>query len=236
MHPAVLLVTGLLAALVWLSFFRRSGRPAPVVALGAVAVIAALGLLLFLGSRVHWGAGMAGLLLALPVIRRLWRTVLAQGSRFSPAPGQASTVETSHIRMVVDHASGEMTGEVLQGRYAGRAIEELDLEALLAVRRECTRADPQGAKVVETYLDRHHPGWDGGESDSGATSDRARPEATGEMGAKEALEVLGLSSEATDDEIVEAHRRLMQKVHPDRGGSGFLAAQINRAKDVLLGS
>ena len=116
--------------------------------------------------------------------------------------------------MVVDHASGEMTGEVLQGRYAGRAIEELDLEALLAVRRECTRADPQGAKVVETYLDRHHPGWDGGESDSGATSDRARPEATGEMGAKEALEVLGLSSEATDDEIVEAHRRLMQKVHP----------------------
>ena len=87
MHPAVLLVTGLLAALIWLSFFRRSGRPAPVVALGAVAVIAALGLLLFLGSRVHWGAGMAGLLLALPVIRRLWRTVLAQGSRFFASAG-----------------------------------------------------------------------------------------------------------------------------------------------------
>ena len=61
------------------------------------------------------------------------------------------------------------------------------------------------------------------DSDSGAPLSR-----------RQALNVLGLEEGASEDEIVEAHRRLMQKLHPDRGGSSFLAAQINRAKDTLL--
>ena len=55
------------------------------------------------------------------------------------------------------------------------------------------------------------------------------------MGLDEAREVLGLKPGHTKDDVIQAHRRMMQKVHPDRGGSDYLAAQINKAKDTLLG-
>jgi DnaJ homolog subfamily C member 19 len=58
---------------------------------------------------------------------------------------------------------------------------------------------------------------------------------TGKMSIAQAYEVLGLNPNASRDEIIQAHRRMMQKVHPDRGGSDYLASQINQAKDTLLG-
>lgn len=54
------------------------------------------------------------------------------------------------------------------------------------------------------------------------------------MSPAEAREVLGLGTHPTRDEVIAAHRRLMQKLHPDRGGSTFLAKQLNEAKQVLL--
>ena len=55
------------------------------------------------------------------------------------------------------------------------------------------------------------------------------------MTREEAMEILGLKEGATREDVVKAHRRMMQKVHPDRGGSDYLASQINKAKDTLLG-
>jgi len=64
-------------------------------------------------------------------------------------------------------------------------------------------------------------------------SGRSSP-ASPSLSRAEALQILGLSAGASRDEIVEAHRRLIQKLHPDRGGSDYLAAQINRARKLLL--
>lgn len=150
--------------------------------------------------------------------------------------GQQSQVETSWLRMQLDHATGRMHGEVLQGRFAGRMLASLAFEDLILLLRDCRAADNQGAALLEAYLDRTvgedwrekaargDPGDVGGMAGAGATMTR-----------EQALDILGLQPGAGPDDVRAAHRRLMKKFHPDQGGSTFLAAQINRAKDLLLG-
>jgi DnaJ-domain-containing protein 1 len=181
---------------------------------------------------------------ALPFLMR-WRRMRqpAQGWSWGGAArrpaGQSSNVETRFIRMSLDHDSGVIDGTVVDGAYAGRKLSELELEDLLALLRECRVGDEQSASVLEAYLDRTHAGWrDPAATEAGARDKRSRswgrgPAASG-MSAEEAYQVLGLSPGATADEIKAAHRRLMRAYHPDMGGSDYLAARINEAKDVLL--
>ncbi|MEZ5906713.1 MAG: DnaJ domain-containing protein [Geminicoccaceae bacterium] len=116
-----------------------------------------------------------------------------------------------------------------QGRFAGRELAALSQGELLDLLAEAGISDPQSSSLLEAYLDRRFPDW--------REAEREGPAAAGSagMGEQEALEILGLQKGAGPDAIKEAHRRLMTKVHPDSGGSNFLAAQINRAKDLLLG-
>ncbi|MDN3719570.1 DnaJ domain-containing protein [Roseibium salinum] len=134
--------------------------------------------------------------------------------------------------MELDHDTGVMTGTILAGGYQGCSLDDLSDEELHTFWRE-TAQDPQSQKLVEAYLDRRLAAWrehfeaDGAEGQGSAAS-------SGPMTNEEAYQILGLSPDAGDAEIRAAHRRLMMRVHPDQGGSGFLAAKINEAKDTLL--
>ncbi len=166
----------------------------------------------------------------LPLLQRLWRQ-----NRSQPGGAQdrdRSTAEAKYLRMTLNHATGEISGRVLEGRFAGRDIHTMTLAELMELQQECRRHDRDSAALIEAYLDRvHGDRWRCG-GDSGRSGSVERSEITKE----EAYRVLGLSPGASREAIIQAHRRLMQKLHPDRGGSDYLAAEINRAKEILLGN
>jgi DnaJ-domain-containing protein 1 len=134
--------------------------------------------------------------------------------------------------MTLNHDSGDINGEVLAGQFIGRTLDQLKLDDLLQLLGDC-QDDDESVALLQAYLDRVHA--DTWQQQAGAQGQRRTPGAPGEMSREEALQILGLSSDAGKAEIIETHRRLMQKLHPDRGGSAYLAAMINLAKDTLLG-
>ena len=159
---------------------------------------------------------------------------------FGPASGGAnrstgkSSVRSAALEMELDHETGAMNGIVLAGQYEGQLLDDLAKDDLLALWLEIS-SDSDSAALLDAYLDRRFPGWredahfDGAAGQGGAAS-------AGPMDEEEAYEVLGLAPGASLEEIRSAHRRLMKGLHPDSGGSTFLAAKINEAKDILLKS
>ena len=131
--------------------------------------------------------------------------------------------------MELDRGTGAMRGRVLKGVFAGRDVGGMAPAELALLWQDCRFADPPSAQLIEAYLDRRHPSW---------REDMARAEqetgAGGHLTIEEAMEILGLKPGATADDIRRAHRELMKRFHPDRGGSAYLAAKINEAKDLLL--
>ena len=232
MLPYFLLGLALLAGAILAARWFVNAEPAQVVkalrwTLIAVAVVLGL-LLISAGRHLLLFFLLPALLPFLMRSRAIWRRAKAAAG---PSPGQTSEVTTRFLRMMLNHDTGEMSGEILEGAFAGRRLEQLDEAELIALWRECRAADGQSAAVLEAYLDRtlgeawRETAGAGGESASS-------PEG---MSREDAFEILGLEPGASDSDIREAHRRLMQKVHPDHGGSNYLAAKINRAKELLLG-
>ena len=154
------------------------------------------------------------------------------GSAGKEGAGQSSDVETRFLRMALDHATGKMTGDVLEGDYAGRTLDSMSVNELVDLLKTCWVEDQPSAQVLETYINRIHPDWRQTTQDDG----KGAGSGAGPMTRSQALEILGLGEGAGEQEIKDAHRRLIAGLHPDHGGSTFLAAQINRAKDVLLGN
>jgi hypothetical protein len=170
------------------------------------------------------------LTLLLPYLRRA--RSLFSGFRSAAGGGSSSDVSTPYLRMSLDHDTGAMTGTVLAGSFAGIRLEEMSAADLLALLRECRTADEEGARLLEAYLDRVRPDW----RDEVAFGQSSAPPGggSGEMSVEEAYEILGLSPGADAAAIKAAHHRLMMQLHPDHGGSDYLATKINRARDVLL--
>jgi hypothetical protein len=149
-----------------------------------------------------------------------------------------SRVRSAMIEMELDHATGALNGTVLAGPFEGRVLNSLARPQCQALWKLCRTDDPDGARLLEPYLDRRFPGWgEAGEEDGDArraAGGDGRPRRPGKMTEEEAYEVLGLRKGATRDDVARAHRGLMKKLHPDHGGSTDLAARVNEAKEILL--
>jgi hypothetical protein len=168
-----------------------------------------------LGPALALAAGLA------PIVMR-WRAAHAPAS----VAGDRSEVETEWLRMTLDHDTGHMEGTVRKGEFQGRRLAELGHDELLKLWREIRAMDEGAASLLESWLDRAWPEWRAG---TGGTAP-----GSAHMTAEEALQVLNLQPGATAGEIRAAHRRLMLKLHPDQGGSTWLAARLNEARDILL--
>lgn len=229
----MLVVVGLMAAF-------TQARPAALArslrwtAIGLAA--AGIVLLPFIGRGSLVAFGPAVLL---PLLTRWLLRRMPAWDGFGSQSGRSSSVETAWLAMTLDHDSGSMGGTVRAGRFAGRQLSTLDRAELLALLDECRSGDPDSVPLIEAYLDRTQgPGWReaaGGSGGAAAGEGAATgSSAHGGMSREEAYEILGLDSGADENAVKEAHRKLMQKLHPDHGGSTYLAAKINQAKDLLM--
>ena len=239
LHPfiVVLLLAAVAGGAIWYHTVPVSQRKQARNRLLLWGGLGFLGVLLITGRLHPLFAALAALI---PVVQRL--LTLAQvantiksfrqratGSA-TPAPGQTSDVETRFLRMSLNHDSGELDGIVLAGPLEGGRLSELELADLLDLLATCRSEDRESAAVLEAYLDRiHGEVW----RDRGDPSDGASLPG---MSLDEARQILDVEACATRAEIIAAHRRLMQKMHPDRDGSTFLAARINQARETLLGA
>jgi len=177
---------------------------------------------------MHWlGAGLAALipvgklvlgfgLRALPILRIL--------SRFKTSPSQFGT---SSLKVEINFASKKMDGEVLKGEFTGKRLSELNPEQLKTLSEEFRAADRESFVLLQAYLMRNGAGEQ--------TNDNYQAGNFSDISNDEAHKILGVEANASKEEIVKAHKRLMQRLHPDRGGSDYLAAKINAAKDQLIG-
>lgn len=224
-----------LAGVIWLLKSFTKAKPSAMARMlktgGGIAALLA-GVVLTLRGRfdaglplIFLGLGLAGWMPGMPA---------SLGGRTTQTPGQVSRVRSAMIEMELNRDTGAMSGRVLAGRFAGRALDQLTLVDCGSLYLE-TAADPDGRSLLEAYLDRRFPRWreDLDQHADPRAGQRAR--STGKMTKEEAHQILGVQPGASADEIRAAHRALMKKLHPDQGGSTYLAARVNEAKDVLLG-
>lgn len=226
MASYIFILLGLLVALFYFVLTQPARKSAALLVNGGPVLLIVSGVLLTLFRR-----GILGMPLIFIGITWWRRTRTLRP--IQPTGGRRSTVAASHLEMELDHDTGELDGRILTGRMEGSLLSSLSEDELFSVYQEM-KSDPDSVALLESYLERYHPGWQERINDpspgwGGTSSDSA------EMTRQQAYQVLGVSPGASREEILEAWRRLVKRVHPDSGGSAFLTAKINAAKSVLLG-
>ena len=124
-----------------------------------------------------------------------------------------------------------MHGRILAGVHQGASLDALDPPTLIGL---LGAMDADSRDLLAAYLDRRLPGWREHAQRDAAAGDGPRAARSSKMTDEEAYQILGVQAGASAEEISRAHRSLMKKLHPDQGGSTYLAARVNEAKDVLL--
>ena len=192
-------------------------------------IILAVVIMLAATGRLHWiGAVIAAILpfgrqIGSFIVRSLPFLNWVQQQRRNP-----SVLTTDKVKIVIDSKTGIWQGEILEGEFSSKQLSELTQEQLIEISHRYNIDSPDSARLINAYMrfrfqqksqNKH-------QHEAGPTENT--------LTKKEALDILGLDASAQDKDIIKAHRSLMQKVHPDRGGSDYLAAKINQAKDFLL--
>lgn len=234
----LILIAAALAAAFWIiQQFKKTPRNSQRslywkygLAMAAIATV-----LLALTGRIHWiGAvivatlpfirsAMPALIKYFPHLQQWYRQQQGQPATHA---GKQSSVTTATLRMQLDHNSQTLKGDVIAGPFQGQNLDNMSLEQLQQLLEYCRQRDSESNKLLATYLNhRFGNNWQ---------KDSSTPPSNKPLDETEALAILGVQKGANRDEIVAAHRRLMQKFHPDRGGNDYLAARINQAKDLLL--
>jgi hypothetical protein len=229
---SLLLGVVVLVLLVVASKYLSSANPrtlVPVVkATGGISALAAAG---FLATRGQLGFALPLGLAGLSLLGWLPFGPAGLFQRSQKSPGQASRVRSAFVEMELDHDTGSMRGRILAGQYEGAELDALDVATLNGF---LPTIDEESRALLMAYLDRREPSWRDHVHGGAAAGSGGSSLGSGKMTEEEAYQILGLQPGASSDEIGRAHRSLMKKLHPDQGGSTYLAARVNEAKDVLL--
>jgi hypothetical protein len=233
------LIAGIVAVVLLYSLLQMFRAANPVVLARAIKIgggVVALAGAAFTGIKgelavaVPLGIFGAGLLGWSPFGTGFGNIGAMFGGGAQRSPGQTSRVRSQFLDMSLDHDSGGLEGQIVAGPYAGHSLAEFDLPQLTAM---IPGFDAESVSLLESYLDRRFPAWRQ-DAQGNTAGGQSRPAASGKMTDEEAYQILGLQPGAGRDDIGRAHRALMKKLHPDQGGSTYLAARVNEAKDTLL--
>lgn len=208
-----------------------------VVGLLVIGILIALGRLPIHFILAPIGVAFTFLLRMLPTMLRLlpmWQMFKSRtSSAKTKSSDQVSTIRTEFLQMELQHNDGAMDGVVLKGSYAQKRLSTLGLNELMELYDEC-RSDADSNQVLEAYIDHAFPDWREQTNNTSREGEEARITDESVMTKELALEILGLDAAANTEQVTKAHRTLMQKMHPDRGGTDYLAKKINAAKDFLM--
>src|SRR4051812_48382128 len=220
-----------LAILLWAAQKYLQADPKKLAAVLKLAGgIALLAFAAFLGARGEIAIAAPLAAVGLGLLGWLPFGPAGFGERTQKSTGQVSRVRSAFIEMELDHDTGAMRGRIVAGRHAGVELDALALRALLEL---LAGIDAESRALLAAYLDRREPSWRE-HAQGDATAGAGRPPPSGKMTEEEAYQILGLQPGASAEQIGRAHRALMKKLHPDQGGSTYLAARVNEAKDTLL--
>jgi hypothetical protein len=219
-----------LAVLLWMAQKYLKADPRKLAAtLKLSGGIALLGFAAFLGVRGQIAIAAPLAAAGLGLLGWLPFGPAGFGARTQKSTGQVSRVRSAYLEMELDHDSGAMRGVILAGPREGTRLETLDVDTLVGLFAEI---DDESRALLAAYLDRRDSSWRE-HAQADAAAGRSSP-SRGPMTHEEAYQVLGLEPGAKAEDIVSAHRTLMKKLHPDLGGTNYLAARVNEAKDTLL--
>jgi len=201
----------------------------------AVGAFVVLMLLAVVTGRVHW---LGGLLAAALGFAKFGVNMFARAFPFVRLFGRHAfgnpVFSTSFLKVQLDLQTNSVTGIVIEGPYKGSELHHLNDEQLAELEAHYQKHDRRSYYLIRVlrqsgqHSQHHHQQQS--KQDYSSVSDPSY---------NEALQVLGLESYIGNNEldkktVIQAHKRLMQKLHPDRGGNDYLASRVNVAKEIVL--